>query len=296
MPSLRAASIDAEGYARWRRLAGRATVHSVFERVVNLQSAGGELFVMAAAGVDDAPATVVADGPLDVAGLAPGDQVVADGNAIVVTGRVELALAGARAWRAVLPAYPTQDARLRRNLALVREALARRWAHGASVSALGRELDQLLAHRRDLLCSALAAGDREAACRHGRAMLGLGHGLTPSGDDFLAGLMVVLHLPGGPGVALCDVGPQIVDGAERRTNAISVAMLRAAREGRVRDCVIVLLRELVAGDPNALDETLARVLAIGSTSGGDMAAGIVAGFDVQLQLANVPAEPAACAA
>lgn len=290
---MRAASIDAEGYACWREGAGRATVHSLFERVINLQAAGGELFAIAAAGVDDAPSTVVADGPLVLPGVAPGDPVAAGENSIAIAGRVELALAGARAWRAVLPAYPAHDARLRRNLARVREALARHRPPGASVSALGRELDRLLGHRRDLLCSALAAGERDAACRHGRAMLGLGHGLTPSGDDFLAGLMVVLHLPGGPGVALRGVGLQIVDGAERRTSAISVAMLRAASEGRVRECAIVLLRELVVGDPEGVDGALARVLAIGSTSGSDMAGGIVAAFDVQLQLARAfQAEPA----
>lgn len=291
---MQAVSIDAEGYACWRAGAGRATVHSVFERVINLQSAGGELFAIGAAGVDDAPSTVVADGPLAVSGVTPGDPVAAGDNSIAIPGRVELALAGARAWRAVLPAYPAHDARLRRNLAVVRAALARH-SPPTAFSALGRELDALLAHRRGLLCAALAAGDRDAACRHGQAMLGLGHGLTPSGDDFLAGLMVVLHLPGGPGVALRDVGLQMVHGAERRTNAVSVAMLRSAAEGRVRECVIALLRELVAGDPHGLDGALARVLAIGSTSGSDMAAGIVAAFGVQLQLAR-PVHAAVAAA
>lgn len=286
MPSLRAASIDAEGYARWRRLAARATVHSVFERVVNLQSAGGDLFTVAAAGVDDAPDTAVADGPLAVAGVAPGDLVQAGADRLTIAGAIDMALGGARSWRAVLPAYPAHEGRLRRNLDLVQQVLAQRWLHGACTSALGRELDALLAHRRDLLCAALAAGDLDAACRHGQAMVGLGPGLTPSGDDFLAGLMAVLHLPGGPGMALRDVGVRMVHGAERRTNAISVAMLRAASEGRVRDCVIVLLRELVVGDPHGLDGALASVLAIGSTSGSDLAAGIVAAFDVQLQLAG----------
>ena len=199
MVSLRAASIDAEGYARWGRHAARATVHSVFERVVNLQGEGGDLFTIAAAGVDDAPDTAVTDGPLAVVGVAPGDAVEAGPERLAIGNAIELALTGARSWRAVLPAYPAGPERLRRNLVVVREALANAWSPCVSVSPLGRELAVLLAHRRELLCAALCAFDRNAARRHGQAMLGLGPGLTPSGDDFLVGLLVVLHLPGGPG-------------------------------------------------------------------------------------------------
>lgn len=283
---MRAASIDAEGYVRWRARAGRATVHSVFERVINLRSAGGDLFAIAAAGADDAPDTVVAAGPLAVAGVAPGELVHASAERLAMANGIELAIAGARPWRPVLPAYPAHQERLRRHLGVVRRSLAAVWAPCTSVSPLGRELAGLLAHRRQLLCAAIAAGDRDAACRHGQAMLGLGPGLTPSGDDFLAGFLVVLHLPGGPGETFQDLGELIVNGAERCTNAISVAMLRAAAQGRVRERVIALLRELVAGEPHGVDGALGHVLAIGSSSGGDMAAGIVAAFDVQLHLAG----------
>lgn len=282
---MRAASIDAQGYARWRLRAGRATVHSVFERVVNLRGEGGDLFTVAAAGIDDAPDTLVADEPLPVAGLAPGDAVDA-GQDRLVAGAIDLPLAGARPWRAVLPVYPACPARMQRHLVVVREALAAGREPGSSGSRLGRELAAALASHAEPLCAALAAGDRDGARRHGQALLGLGPGLTPAGDDFLAGLLVVLHLPGGPGRALLDVGPDILAAAGCRTNAISVAMLRAAAQGRVRECVIALLRELVAGDPQSVATALARVLAIGSTSGRDMAAGVVAGFDVQARLGS----------
>ena len=260
-------------------------MHSVFERVVNLQGQGGDLFTMAAAGIDDAPDTVVADGPLPVASLAPGDAVEA-GEDRLVAGGLELSLGKARPWRAVLPAYPARPARLRRNLAVVRAALDAAGAPDRSGSSLGRELAAALARHGESLCAALAAGDRDSARRHGHAILGLGPGLTPSGDDFVAGLLAVLHLPDGPGRALRDVGSYMVAGAARRTNAISVAMLHAAAQGRVRECVIELLRELVAGDREGVAGALPRVLAIGSSSGRDMAAGVVAGFDVQLRLAG----------
>jgi len=283
---MRAVSIDAGGFARWRRRPLPATVHSVFERVINLQAGDGAIFAVAAAGVDDAPDTLVADGPLAAPGIAPGDAVEADGERIVAGSAIELVLAGARPWRAVLPAYPADDRRLRGNVAAVRQTLARTCSPGIPSSPLGGELARLLAYRCEQLVAALARGDLDTAARHGRAMLGLGPGLTPSGDDFLAGLLATLHLPGGPGQAVREFGALLVTHAGDRTNAISVAMLRAAAQGRVRECVIALLRELVAGDADGVAAALSRVLAIGSTSGGDMAAGIAAAFDLQARLAR----------
>ncbi|HMA09648.1 MAG TPA: DUF2877 domain-containing protein, partial [Ramlibacter sp.] len=87
-------------------------------------------------------------------------------------------------------------------------------------------------------------------------------------------------LPGSPGHCNANFCVAVVADVERHTNTISAAALKAAARGQVRECIQTLLGELMAGTPEAAAAALAPVLAIGSTSGGDIVAGIVAGFEV----------------
>jgi hypothetical protein len=139
-----------------------------------------------------------------------------------------------------------------------------------------------LEQRAAMLGAALRRGDAEAASTYAKAMVGLGPGLTPSGDDFLVGLFAVLHVPESPCHGLKDLCAKLVADAVGKTNAISVAALKAAAHGRVREPVHALMRELVAGTCESVKAALAPVLAIGSTSGADMVAGIVSGFEANL--------------
>ncbi len=74
------------------------------------------------------------------------------------------------------------------------------------------------------------AGDLEAGPPEAPicSLLGLGPGLTPSGDDFLGGLLVALRLAGHPGSAE-RLAHAIENLGANRTNDISLAHLRAAR-------------------------------------------------------------------
>jgi hypothetical protein len=144
-----------------------------------------------------------------------------------------------------------------------------------------------LALHATALGRALERADLETARVQGEALVGLGQGLTPSGDDLLLGLFAVLHLPGGPCEPFRDLGTQIVARAMQRTHAISLCALRAAAEGRVRARVVALLSALTTGERETTLAALRAVLAIGSTSGRDIVAGIVLGFDTQLHHAWV---------
>jgi hypothetical protein len=121
------------------------------------------------------------------------------------------------------------------------------------------------------------------------ARLFLENSLTPllGVTALLLGLFAVLHLPGGPCEPLRDLGRQILGRAAHRTHAISVCALRAAAEGRVRARIIALLSALIAGERDKMLAALRAVLAIGSTSGRDIVAGIVLGFEAQLHHARV---------
>jgi hypothetical protein len=271
----------------------RGRVHSVFARVVNVIVPDGTLFTLASREVDDAPDTLVVDlRSFDGSGVAIGAPVAARDGVLAVGRRLAIHVDGARPWVPLLPWYPAQDASLRRNLEALREHVAgldsssggdaQPQSSAAAIAATAR-----LALHATALGRALERADLETARVQGDALVGLGQGLTPSGDDVLVGLFAVLHLPGGPCERFRDLGRQIVARAAQRTHAISLCALRAAAEGRVRARVATLLSALIAGERETMLVALRAVLAIGSTSGRDIVAGIALGFDTQLHHARV---------
>ncbi|MYW64970.1 DUF2877 domain-containing protein [Streptomyces sp. SID8379] len=116
----------------------------------------------------------------------------------------------------------------------------------------------------DRLRTALRAGrpDRIAAAAH--ALLGLGPGLTPSGDDILCGLLLALPPP-----LSAPVTAAVADAA-RRTTLLSAALLRHAVRG---ECVAPAHALLTGRD---LPAALRGLLTVGHHSGGDLARGVAA--------------------
>lgn len=110
------------------------------------------------------------------------------------------------------------------------------------------------------------APDKVAAAA--QALAGLGVGLTPAGDDVLAGVMMRLHVEGrGAEAAVMEAA------AAPLTTRLSRAFLAAARDGRVNSAWMRFLHVLHAGPAQALEQALARILALGATSGADMVLG-----------------------
>jgi len=106
-------------------------------------------------------------------------------------------------------------------------------------------------------------------------LLGLGPGLTPSGDDYFGGLLVALRQFGRAADAdrLCAwLAPR----APARTSRISVAHLAAAAEGEAHEtlhaCIEALGEGATAGWPARLD----RLASLGHCSGWDGLAGVLA--------------------
>jgi hypothetical protein len=106
------------------------------------------------------------------------------------------------------------------------------------------------------------------------ALAGLGPGLTPSGDDFLAGIMVGLHYSGHAEIAArlaARVLPAVIQGS----NVISAAHVKCAAQGQASKTLFDTLGSLADPDSQHLETHLDAVHAIGHTSGWDMLAGAV---------------------
>jgi hypothetical protein len=254
---------------------------------VNVQDAAGRLWTLASRNVDCAPNTLILNvADFSGAGIEPGDSVDCQGGAMQIGARLAIHLTRASPWDCMLPAVPADLDRLRVNLAALRERVGDRVRLGAPAThrlPLVIQAASVLRERAAGLCEALCEGDLDSARQHARALLGLGAGLTPAGDDVLVGLFAVLHLPAHPCPDWKGICAPVLADVEKRTGTISAAALRAAETGRVRESIIALLRELMTGSPQGLAAALDRVLAIGSTSGADIVAGVRAGFEAVLQ-------------
>ena len=129
---------------------------------------------------------------------------------------------------------------------------------------------------------ALATGEQARARRAVDAMLGLGPGLTPAGDDVIAGLLLAVHHLGEPREpAIAALRAYVLTAAPRRTTAVSAALLAHAAEGHGAPQVIAVLSALGTG--RGLRAALSALLRVGHTSGGDLAHGVAAGAQLVLR-------------
>lgn len=130
--------------------------------------------------------------------------------------------------------------------------------------------------RVDDLRAALDSGDA-AGLRHAvRALVGLGSGSTPGGDDVLAGTLA------GLAATRRDVRSQQIAAAalpdlDSRTPLMSADLLRLAAAGHVCTEAGAVLRA-TAGPRAGLHKALAALLAVGHTSGADLATGLAIGL------------------
>jgi Protein of unknown function (DUF2877) len=105
-------------------------------------------------------------------------------------------------------------------------------------------------------------------------LLGLGPGLTPSGDDVLVGVLLALHATRQWTHARA-ITRAIAKAAPLATTELSGACLRAAAEGLGCEILHATIGALLVDDANALTRTLTALGAIGHTSGWDAFAGAV---------------------
>jgi hypothetical protein len=267
-------------------------VLAAFPAAVYLTHAEGTVAVVAADGVHHPNALVVpaptAERPLATFRVHQRGHLGAGG--LRVAGR-EVRITR---WFDPVPRLPAHTGPAGHLAVAARVAAARRHL----VAATG-PVPETLTAGATAVADALAAGDADAAEAAARRSVGLGPGLTPAGDDVLAGLLAAAlafdrAFHGAAGSALTDVtrtaGDAIARHATDATTAVSAALLVHAARGEVAAPAGAVLRALAGrGDRRrALD----RLLAVGSTSGRDLSVGILAGTALALAHASTSAPPA----
>jgi len=124
---------------------------------------------------------------------------------------------------------------------------------------------------------ALVAGDLVAAVGPTVELIGLGVGLTPSGDDYLVGLLAGFAALGDP-VGI-ELGDAVAEHASVRTTAIGASALAHASRGAFAERLHDVLVALAGGRFADLATSIDRSTAYGATSGSDTLVGLFEGID-----------------
>ena len=127
------------------------------------------------------------------------------------------------------------------------------------------------------LASAYRDGDPPAVYQASRALLGLGGGLTPSGDDLAGGALFGRILVAADAAPWRAIGERLAADAQHASHAISAALLADLVAGASFAPLHALADALAAGDDAAASEAARSLVALGHSSGWDMLVGLVLG-------------------
>jgi len=150
---------------------------------------------------------------------------------------------------------------------------AARWGGGHLDGLVGDRLDEARAH----LPGDALARLRDADPASVGDLLGLGPGLTPLGDDVLAGWLAAAVASRHP--ALPDVRSTVALSARERTTSLSATLLACAARGEGVPEFRSMLTGVADENSDVIAQSLSLLLRVGDTSGE----GLVLGAQLALQ-------------
>ncbi len=283
----------------WLARTAEGRVLHVFDGVCNLINSAGYVISIEKPGIGPGPFSLVVLPTGRRSGRWTGFAASVTVEARVVVqldvievGPISAALASAQTWdprpdwdgvRSDLPGLMTQ-------LPVLEEQIRKHAPSGSfaplavgkvqsdrAYDQFARELIDTAREAAARVFNGLATRNLELVRAGARSLAGLGGGLTPSGDDYLVGIMYAVWTAGGAGEAAAICG-QIAEVAGRRTTPLSRAWLRAAAAGEASSLWHELVGGLVMRDLRSVQAVTRRMLALGHTSGADSLAGFLQGL------------------
>jgi hypothetical protein len=200
------------------------------------------------------------------------------------TDEIRIEVDGLSPWR---PAPVALDAAARATLAERGATVAQRVAGLAAPGGFGALLTGgrpafPLDGAADLalaLAHACARDDPDDVTDVALALLGLGGGLTPSGDDYVGGVLFIRTLTAlGDRPGWRRLADAVVAAAPARTHPISAALLADLADGLGWAPLHDLIAALATGDDAAAEIAARSLVRLGHTSGWDLLAGVIAGL------------------
>jgi hypothetical protein len=258
-----------------------------FSRLCDLVTDKGDVVVLAWGGTEQGPLTVLLEpdpeGDLRP-GLTTGDAFQVGVGELWLTRNslpaVRVDLSGAAPWDARLhwEALQPRHEQIRTSSRIVSRVVTQARSAGS-----GPRWQGCLNQATEAVLRAQPLGDRGALRAAAQELCGLGEGLTPQGDDWLAGWLLGLRLAGPVNASDRTPGPlgeMVLEVAIGRTTVLSQAFLACAAAGEAAESWHMLLSQMARdrADERAVEGATHTILAHGATSGAAMLEGFLAGL------------------
>ena len=282
----------------------------VFNRTANILSGDNELLTLARNDVCNGPVTILLDIPASInipaLGFEMEAEVVKSGEVIHIRGsNVIINLGQATLWKAgrqLKMSLPIKD--IMRNCDVAKD-IGRKYGKRGGISGLLVHYDALVKgetideqglnlysrHALPRITTLIKAvqtrnpGDVNISVK---GLIGLGPGLTPSGDDMLMGfmssLLLVTEVLDGDIACIRELNQVIISTVDGRTSLLSRKSLEYAALGEIPELTHNLIAAIAAGTEEQVEKAAFPLLTVGHCSGTDMLLGILLGFHVALNM------------
>ena len=262
------------------------TVHSVYKNSVNLIF-DGQIVSLQPAGSTLTPLSLLTDCPdFSLLRVQREDVVFTDQHRLQVAGKYVFCYGKQTpliSTRLVVRQFPVSTEYLRVTRAIsdiLEEAAPTESIYHAAFGRPALSLSQIyLTEERSILEHAgakHAEGDVSSTAFGLSELIGLGPGLTPSGDDFLIGVLFALDMGNSAEIRTFRqlLWQKILEHVEMTTD-LSGQFLRCAGKGYFAAPLLDLHSAVFGGDKKMLNETIRTIATIGHSSGCDTLSGIL---------------------
>ncbi|HSC35803.1 MAG TPA: DUF2877 domain-containing protein [Thermodesulfobacteriota bacterium] len=307
--SLEAEAIGRKALKALGKSGGEIEVHSVFDHAVYISVGKNELIKLIRNKDFINPYSILikqqGGAPMTSLGFEAGDRVTWDGNRLDVgSGALLIDLSHARVYkkerlfkkntmlgadtiafnlrimRDVIYTHPGRE-----GLVPLLEDVETRGPMKVFLEPREESVSEKARPHIEQLMWGLFTGDLAAVTEKAGAILGLGPGLTPSCDDFLAGLLLSLGFAGksfyGKDLAAArffkKAGDAIYGLSKEKTTIYSRGLIDDARHGEGPRSAVGLIRCLVTGSPEDTASASKTLIGMGASTGADLAVGIYYG-------------------
>ena len=258
---------------QWLQKPAEVTLLHLFDRVINLVDAEGEIISVVQPQIQSGPFSLVVEEERPFLQLISPHAHVSKTATSLTIGPLEIEYRQAKLWQ---PVPDWQQLRKRQDVwqDVLPEMETAVHAHLSTLGSLGpanfnAQFQAAMTGMQTVLFAANSDEWRTAVTK----LAGLGPGFTPAGDDFLLGFLFGLWAT-RPREQVMDLAKIVVETAVPRTTQLSAAWLQTAGRGEAHNTWHELVKALLAKAKWQLP--LQNILQTGATSGTAALLGFIA--------------------